>query len=148
MMFKSTKSRFFTILIVLTVIGLATLIAIQLFYLNEDIKSIIILQTICWLTISFLLWIYFGTNYRVNNEGLFYRSGPMSGKIEISKIYEIVIGQQIIPILKPATGNNGLVIKYNQWDEIYISPNTNEKFIEKLLNVNDKVKVTDLRKTA
>jgi len=148
MMFKSTKSRFFTILIVLTVIGLATLNAIQLFYLNEDIKSIIILQTICWLTISFLLWIYFGTNYRVNNEDLFYRSGPIRGKIEISKIYEIVIGQQIIPILKPATGNNGLVIKYNQWDEIYISPNTNEKFIEKLLNVNDKVKVTDLRKIA
>ena len=148
MIFKSTKSRFFIILIIATVIGLATLSAIQFFYVNEDIKSIIILQAICWLCIAFLLWIFVNTQYRINKEYLFYSSGPISGKIEISKIYEVVIGQKIIPILKPATGNNGLVIKYNRWDEIYLSPNTNEKFIEKLLNLNDKIKVTDLRKIA
>lgn len=148
MIFKSTKSRFFIILIIATVIGLATLSAIQLFYLNEDIKSIIILQAICWVCIAFLLWIFVNTRYRIDKEYLFYNSGPISGKIEISKIYEVVIGQKIIPILKPATGNNGLVIKYNRWDEIYLSPNTNDKFIEKLLNLNDKIKLTDLRKIA
>ncbi|RZL49078.1 MAG: hypothetical protein EOP00_07725 [Pedobacter sp.] len=146
MSFKSTKSKFFIVVIIVTLIGLVTLSVTQFFLVDEDIKSIIILQAICWLCIAFLLWVYVNTQYRIDKAYLFYSSGPISGKIEISKIYEVVIGQKIIPILKPATGNNGLVIKYNRWDEIYLSPNTNGKFIEELLKLNDKIKVTDLRK--
>lgn len=144
--FKSTKSTFFTIIIAVTVIGLIALSVAQLFYLNEDIKSIIFIQAVCWLCIAFLLWIFFNTHYSIDNGYLFYKSGPINGKIEISQIHEVIVGEKFIGILKPATGNNGLVIKYNRWDEIYISPNTNEKFVEELLKLNEKIKVTDLKR--
>ena len=143
--FKSTKSTFFTIIIAVTVIGLFVLSVTQLFYLNEDVKSIVFIQAICWLCIAFLLWTFFFTHYIIKDGYIFYRSGPINGKIEINQIQEIIVGEKFIGLLKPATGNNGLVIKYNRWDEIYISPNTNEKFVAELLKLNGSIKVIDLK---
>ena len=143
--FKSTKSTFFTIIIAVTVIGLIVLSVTQLFYQNEDIRSIIFIQAICWLCIAFLLWTFFYTHYSIKDGYIYYRSGPINGKIEINQIHEIIVGEKFIGLLKPATGNNGLVIKYKRWDEIYISPNTNEKFVAELLKLNDSIKVIDLK---
>lgn len=44
--------------------------------------------------------------------------------------------------LKPATARNGLIIKYNKFDEIYISPETNDTFVDKILELNGNIVIT------
>jgi hypothetical protein len=84
-----------------------------------------------------LLWFYFGTNYELSyKEGLIYRSGPFHGKIRIESITEIVKGKTLWVGFKPATSGKGLIIKYNKYDEIYISPKT------KILELNYNIKIT------
>lgn len=96
-----------------------------------------------WLiTLSILLlWIYFDTSYQLTKEHLIYRNGPIRGKINIADIKEVEANKTLYVGIKPALARKGLIIKYNKYDEIYISPKTNESFIKKLLELNGEVKV-------
>lgn len=93
--------------------------------------------------ILFMFWLYFGTSYELKQKKLVYRSGPFKGKIQIDLITEIVKGKTLWVGFKPALARNGLIVKYNKYDEIYISPKTNETFIKKILEVNSKIKITN-----
>ena len=94
--------------------------------------------------IGLLFWLYFGTNYELTKEnGLTYRSGPFKGKISLDRITEIVKGKTLWVGFKPATSRKGLIVKYDKYNEIYISPKTNESFIEKILELNGKIKITE-----
>ena len=91
---------------------------------------------------SFLIWLGLGTNYELTKTELKYKSGPIKGKIEIDKIHEIIKGKTLWSGLKPATARNGLIVKYEKYNEIYISPETNNSFIKKILELNNKIKIT------
>lgn len=43
--------------------------------------------------------------------------------------------------LKPALASNGLIVKYDAYEEIYISPESNEDFVKTLLKLNDTIKI-------
>lgn len=92
--------------------------------------------------ILLLLWIYFDTSYLLINRHLIYKSGPIRGKINIADIKEVEANKTLYVGIKPALARKGLIIKYNKYDEIYISPKTNESFIKKLLELNGEVKVS------
>ena len=64
------------------------------------------------------------------------------GKIEIERIKEIIKGKSLWSGLKPATARNGLIIKYDKYEEIYISPEINETFVNKILELNNNTKIT------
>jgi hypothetical protein len=89
-----------------------------------------------------LIWLGLGTNYELTQTELKYKSGPIRGKIEIDKIHEIIKGKTLWSGLKPAAARNGLIIKYEKYNEIYISPKTNDSFVKKILELNDKIKIT------
>ncbi len=55
---------------------------------------------------------------------------------------EVIKGKTLWVGLKPATARKGLIIKYGKFDEIYISPQTNDEFINRLLELNDAIKIT------
>ena len=94
--------------------------------------------------VGFLLWLYFGTNYELTKEnGLIYKSGPIKGKISVHRITEIVKGKTLWAGLQPATSRKGQIIKYDKYNEIYISPKTNESFINKVLELNGQIKITE-----
>jgi hypothetical protein len=95
--------------------------------------------------IGLLLWIYFKTEYVLTASKLIYKSGPLRGSIEIHRIREIIKDKTLWSGLKPATARNGLIIKYDKFEEIYISPETNETFIKRILELNDKIKITSKR---
>ena len=98
--------------------------------------------------VGLLIWLFFGTNYELTKEnGLVYRSGPIRGKISIDRITEIVKGKTLWVGLKPATAGNGLIVKYDKYNEIYISPDTNELFVEKILELNEQIKITEWKPT-
>ena len=88
--------------------------------------------------VGLLLWIYFGTNYELSKkDGLIYRSGPLNGKINTDRITEIIKGKTLWVGFRPATARKGLIIKYDKYNELYITPKTNESFIKKILELNN-----------
>ena len=99
------------------------------------------------LVCGFLLWSYYGTYYELTQTHLIYNCGPFKGSIEIKEIREITKGQTLWVGLKPATARKGLIIKYRKFDEIYISPEINDVFISKILELNDAITITLHSKT-
>lgn len=142
MKFTSKKDPFFSVLILGSVAFLFGFPVLGIIFGWFD-------QSNFWVVIPFsaiiflLLWIYFGTSYELTETELIYRSGPLRGKIEINQIREIRKGKTLYAGLKPATSRRGLIIKYRKFDEIYISPNTNESFIEELLTRNENIVISE-----
>jgi hypothetical protein len=91
---------------------------------------------------GFLLWTWFGTYYRVTDHHLYYRCGPWHGRIPIQDIRIIKQRERLWSGLRPALGLQGIVLHYGKWDEIYLSPDRQEEFIEQLRKVNPGIMVT------
>ena len=141
MKFKSKKDILFNFIIYGTT---AFLITMSFSYymdngFNTEMNWMYIINL---LLISFLFWIFYGTKYELTDTTINYVSGPIRGKIKIDKIKEIVVGKTMWIGLKPATASKGLIVKYNKFEEIYITPFSNEKFIIELLKRNNTIKIT------
>jgi len=90
-----------------------------------------------------LIWIFHGTKYELTKKYLKYKSGPIRGEIELEKITQIIKNKTLWVGMKPATAKNGLIIKYEKYNEIYISPKTNETFIKQILKLNSGIEITN-----
>ena len=88
-----------------------------------------------------LIWLDKETKYELTQTELIYKSGPIKGKINIEKINEIIKDKTLWVGLKPASARKGLIIKFG-YDEIYISPKTNDTFINEILKLNNRIKIT------
>lgn len=86
-----------------------------------------------------IIWIYFGTFYKIENGELIYRSGFLRGKIKISTIKVIQKGKAMWSGTKPALAEKGIIIQFNKYDEIYIAPENNDEMITDLLRINSKI---------
>lgn len=142
MKFKSRKDTLFGLLIfgvLIFVLGLTVLGIVKGEMAQSERWGLIPLA----LVYGLVLWIYFGTNYKLDKSEFIYRSGPFSGKIGICRIREIVRDVTVYTGFKPATARRGLLIKYDKYEEIYISPESNEVFIAKILEMNSGIKVVD-----
>ena len=122
----------------------SALLPITIFLLNKNTfteKPFILLPLAIPLILIF--WIYFDTYYKIENNELIYRSGFLRGKIEISKIREVLKGKTMWSGLKPALARKGLIIKFNKYDEIYIAPENNDEMISDLLKANPTIKISE-----
>jgi len=88
-----------------------------------------------------LIWIYFDTYYIIDGQILKYHSAFIKGEIEISNIREVVKGKTSWVGIKPALARKGLIIKFNKFDEIYISPISNDMMISDLIEINPNIKI-------
>jgi hypothetical protein len=88
-----------------------------------------------------ILWIYFDTSYKIVNDELLYFSGFVRGKIKIANIREIAKGKTMWSGMKPALSGKGLIIKYNRFDRIYISPEDNDEVTKHLLKINPDIRI-------
>lgn len=95
------------------------------------------------LSLLTLAFIALKTEYRIKGNILYWQSGPFYGKIDIKTIRKMQHHNGIfVPtIWKPALNKTGLIITYNQHDDIYISPQNEADFIEKLLEINPTIEV-------
>ncbi|AGC77370.1 PH (Pleckstrin Homology) domain-containing protein [Nonlabens dokdonensis] len=94
------------------------------------------------LVVAYLLWVYFDTSYELTETSLKYKSGLIRGSISTDSIRKVIKGKSLWSGIKPATARKGLIIKYKDFQEIYISPETNDSFVEKLLEFNKDVEIT------
>lgn len=121
----------------------SALLPIVIFFLDQTTFSdrpLILLPLLSPFILTF--WIYFDTSYKIENNTLIYRSGFLKGKIEIQNIKEIIKDKTMWVGLKPALARNGLIIKFNAFDEIYIAPEDNNILTTDLLKLNSKIKVS------
>ena len=141
MKFKSRKDIAFQIL----VFGTSGIFLVSFLFTILSRKTDL---TFIWVDIltlllaGLLLWINFQTEYELSQTELKYRSGPLCGKIELDRIKEIIKGKTMWSGFKPATARHGLIIKYDRYEEIYISPKTNDLFIEEILKLNSRIKIS------
>ncbi len=82
--------------------------------------------------ICLLFWLYFATRYELTSSDFNYYFGPFRGKIALTRIKEVVVGTTVWVGFRPATARNGILIKYDTYEELYISPKTNESFVTAL----------------
>lgn len=114
------------------------------FFTPNNIWGAMFIPIIIVLASAFLLlWILLDTKYIIDHSFLYYYSGPIRGKIDIFNINTIEIQKKwfVNSSLKPALGTKGLVIKYNKYDDIYISPRDKQKFIETILDLNPQIEI-------
>ncbi|WP_345955032.1 PH domain-containing protein [Mucilaginibacter sp. PAMB04168] len=88
-----------------------------------------------------LLWMWLGTYYVIEDKELRYRSGPINGVIDIGSIHTVIISKSQYVGLKPALAAKGCIIKYNKFEDIYISPKDKDLFVDELLKVNPAIEV-------
>ena len=81
-------------------------------------------------------------HYELTPHKFIYKSGPMKGSISLDRIKEIVVDKTLWVGFRPATARKGLIIKYDTFNEIYITPKNKETFIKKLLESKSDIKIT------
>lgn len=139
--FKSTKSKRLNAIFTIT---FAIIIAVTIPALIKDIDSVFyIVIGINVLTMLLLLSIMFKTEYKIKDTFLYWQSGPFYGKIDIKTIRKIEHHDGIfVPtVWKPALSQIGLIITYNKYDDIYISPEKESEFIDNLLQINPEIEI-------
>lgn len=139
--FKSRKDTFFKTVIIGTV---AILVGLPLYhYLGSGAAPDWPVYIINLAVIGLFLWFWFGTYYGLDATHIHYRCGPFHGKIAIDAIRELQRDTTMWSGFRPATARKGIIVKYNKYDEIYFSPDSNDAFIKALLDVRRDITVMD-----
>lgn len=141
MIFKSRTDWLFSIIIWITVIFLSGLLIYTWIHQSGRVSELFWITAVMVATAGLLLWIYFQTLYEISEGYVKYQTGPLTGKIDITSIKEIIVGKTLWSGWKPATARKGLIVKYNKFDEIYFSPESNEEFVKEILKINSEIKI-------
>jgi hypothetical protein len=117
--------------------------------LEEGFTLPIILISIFHLVfIIFFITILFNTNYTIQNDELLCKSSVFRSKIKIKNIRKIEHHKGIIvPVTwKLGLSHIGIIITYNKYDDIYISPENVDLFIKDLLAINPTIEIIQAKK--
>ncbi|RTL11678.1 MAG: hypothetical protein EKK56_08240 [Flavobacteriaceae bacterium] len=139
MIFKSAVSNLNKYVYLGSIILLLLLTIPALF--DDNYTALFVISSIHLLLILLLIWTYKSTFYKIENTDLHWKSGPFKGKIDVTKINKIEYHKGIfVPtIWKPALSHIGLIITYNKFDDIYISPEKQQEFIATLQRLNPNI---------
>jgi len=140
MKFHSRKDSLFTAIFV-GIIGLMLYVVLLALREGTNLTGQLIVTLTSLLVTGLFLWIYLGTYYEINRDVLIYHSGPLKGSIPISQINQIITGKTLWVGIKPAMARKGLIINYEGFNEIYISPEQEALFLKMLLEQNPSIRV-------
>jgi len=122
----------------------AVLISLIAFLSGDSIEMVLAPIGILILLLSVLITVTFLTTYYEIRENLlivsmfFYKT-----KIKISEIKTIKYSNSIIKtnFYKPGFHHRGIEIVYHKYDDIFISPNNRDQFIEQLIEQNQTIEI-------
>lgn len=93
-------------------------------------------------SVVLFLHLFSTTYYTIENKALKYHCSIFyKGEIGIDKIIQIKKSWSPLAGIRPALAFKGLIITFNKYDEIYVSPKRESEFIEEILKINENVKV-------
>jgi general stress protein CsbA len=132
----STFNKWVMTIVFIIVIG-ATIPVIW----EDDITAFYVVITINSIILGLLTWLILQTNYKLDAKNLYYKSGPFKGTIAVNSIKKIEFHKGlVVPVIwKPALSHVGLIITYNNYDDIYISPENREEFVQRLTQINPNI---------
>lgn len=140
MLFKSEQSIFsyFIFVFLPAVFGF---IAIYAPDEENEGEGLWIPLTVFGLLFCFFVYTFFTTYYTISQTKFSYKCGFFKGKIDIQKIRKIEYNNSIfVPVtLKLGWSHKGLIINYNQYDDVYISPKNRDQFVAELLKKNPNI---------
>ena len=139
MIFEAKKDKFFST-IFYGVFGLMILITVMLFneiQQSEDWWPIVIMS----LVLGFLIWVWYGTSYAISNNVLSISAGPIKKNIPVRTIRSLEIGKTKWIGYKLGLSKGGLIIHYNQYDEVYITPENVDKFCKALKRIHSEIEI-------
>ena len=122
----------------------AVLVSLIAFLSGDSIEMVLAPIGILILLLSVLITVTFFTTYYEIQENLlvvsmfFYKT-----KIKISEIRTIKYSNSIIKtnFYKPGFHQRGIEIVYHKYDDIFISPNNRDQFIEQLIEQNPTIEI-------
>lgn len=137
--FLSSKNTFTIAILWVLVLFFIGILIINLQQGNFPTIPIIVIS----LVTAFILWVLLDTRYVIKNNFLLYRSGPIRGRIEITKIKSLkhYSGLYVPVMLKPALDTKGFIVTYNQFDDLFISPKMSDIFIEEIRKINPQIEI-------
>ena len=142
--FLTEKSGLIKFLIISTILILLGLISYLCFIVRMLNIETIIAGILSGLVIFLLLWIWFGTYYQLSKDKLVAASGPFVWYIKISDIDFIRLNQKTFGGMYKATlSMNGMEIRYNKHRSLFISPMQQEKFVNRLKELNTMIEIKE-----
>ncbi len=140
MVFKSKIDWFFKGIILLF-FGIGIVGAIFLVKSNENSKDIVFFQ-VFFIGLAFFFYVLKRTtDYTFKQDVLYCRSVIFHKSLPYSSIRKIEVGTKLYGGLKFSTSLHGLVIHYDKFDDLFISPENPELFIEKLVALNPSITI-------
>ena len=125
---------------VILITSLDLLISITTFY-QEGIYAYFVISSILTLTLAYLISLYYNTSYLLHHDYLRCSSGWIVKKITYQAIKKIEKNNGLYIGWKLSLALNGLIIYYHDGNELFISPENIDQFIEsleqKILRSND-----------
>ena len=140
MKFKSRKDIFIQV-VIYAACFLILLTLYQELTINKIDGNSYIATTVLLSVLGFILWILHGTHYTLTEEHLKYRAAFLKGSIPIESIHELQVGKTMWAGFKPATARKGIIVKYGEYSEIYISPDSNETFVKEIKRIRPEIKI-------
>ncbi|MDJ1502033.1 PH domain-containing protein [Xanthocytophaga agilis] len=134
--FYSRKNAFTVI-----TFGVIALILVAVTVLTLWTKPLSMVWIPVVVVLAVLVWVWTRTFYSIDGNYLYYQSGPIRGKIAISQIRQMDVNQTLWVGFRPALSTGGIIIHYNKWDEIYISPKDSDRFVATLTTANENIQV-------
>ena len=137
--FLSSKNLFTTIVLWVVVLFMTVMLVYNFGKGELPIAPFIILS----LTTALVLWVLLDTRYVIKDSFLLYRSGPFRGRIDINKIKKIKYHSGLfVPVsMKPALDTKGFIITFNNMDDVFVSPQNSDIFLQEIQKINPKVEV-------
>lgn len=93
------------------------------------------------LIVGLILWIWFDTNYRVEEKYIKVSHGPFKDKIAIQSISSISKKKSLLAT--PSLAMNRLSLRYSRYGEVMVSPKSEKEFIDSLLAKNPQIKIDE-----
>lgn len=135
MALKYYSSKGFIVVAIIIFIAIITIISFS--------GKVYVVSCILMIAMTYLIWMWFDTYYMIDGDQLFYKSALLKGSIEINNIVEIIKNKKLFSGKKPALSTKGIIIRYNKYDDIYISPKNIDQFIGELKNINPNIKTIE-----
>lgn len=89
--------------------------------------------------LGLLWWVFLGTWYGIEEGAFHYRSGPFTGTVPIKDIRKLELNITGYSGYKPAISTRGIILSYNKYDDMYISPFDNEVLANALKAINPEI---------
>jgi len=141
---KSKRDPFVVLLILGFIVFFASVVLSEIKIKGWNITMVFDMVVIA-LMLIFLICCYFIT-YQVTPKYISYRIAFFYEQIPLESIRSIEIGTTMWAGFKPAFARNGLIIRYNTYDEVYISPRKQNLFLKEIKKHGPNIHFIDKRK--